>query len=133
MPLVTAPGKEHQTLVIPAQAGPGAAMAQPRSGRVQCLSIQYLEKSLDARLRGQDGSSVAIAGARRAVDWAFDESRIQRCGLRSAASVGGSPFSAGGVNGIWSGLTAPPEMMKAMAWSIVQSVGVTFSTGTISR
>ena len=29
--------------------------------------------------------------------------------------------------------TAPPEMMKLIAWSTVQSVGVIFSTGTISR
>src|SRR5690606_36024454 len=40
---------------------------------------------------------------------------------------------AGGVNGIDSGETAPPEMMKLIAWSTVQSVGVIFSTGTISR
>ncbi|MBX9403889.1 hypothetical protein K4L06_21530 [Lysobacter sp. BMK333-48F3] len=34
---------------------------------------------------------------------------------------------------IISGDTAPPEMMKLIAWSTVQSVGVIFSTGTISR
>ena len=39
----------------------------------------------------------------------------------------------GGENGIVSGATAPPEMMKLIAWSTVQSVGVIFSTGTISR
>ena len=39
----------------------------------------------------------------------------------------------GGANGMVSGATAPPEMMKLMAWSTVQSVGVIFSTGTISR
>lgn len=37
------------------------------------------------------------------------------------------------VNGTLSGATAPPEMMKLMAWSTVQSVGVSSSTGTISR
>ena len=37
------------------------------------------------------------------------------------------------VNGTLSGATAPPEMMKLMAWSTVQSVGVSISTGTISR
>lgn len=41
--------------------------------------------------------------------------------------------AAGGENGIESGDTAPPEMMKLIAWSTVQSVGVIFSTGTISR
>src|SRR5690606_1074170 len=35
--------------------------------------------------------------------------------------------------GMLSGETAPPEMMKLIAWSTVQSVGVMFSTGTISR
>src|SRR5690606_7940359 len=40
---------------------------------------------------------------------------------------------AGTANGIESGDTAPPEMMKLIAWSTVQSVGVIFSTGTISR
>ena len=39
----------------------------------------------------------------------------------------------GGSNGIVSGATAPPLMMKLIAWSTVQSVGVIFSTGTISR
>jgi hypothetical protein len=39
---------------------------------------------------------------------------------------------AGGENGIESGATAPPLMMKRIAWSTVQSVGVIFSTGTIS-
>lgn len=37
------------------------------------------------------------------------------------------------VNGTVSGATAPPEMMKLIAWSTVQSVGVSNSTGTISR
>ena len=32
-----------------------------------------------------------------------------------------------------SGALAPPEMMKAIAWSTVQSVGVSLATGTISR
>ena len=32
-----------------------------------------------------------------------------------------------------SGATAPPEMMKAIAWSIVQSVEVTWSSGTTTR
>ena len=36
-------------------------------------------------------------------------------------------------NGIVSGLTAPPEMMKLIASSTVQSVGVSRSTGTTSR
>ena len=36
-------------------------------------------------------------------------------------------------NGMRSGLTAPPEMMKVIAWSTDQSVGVSCSTGTISR
>ena len=35
--------------------------------------------------------------------------------------------------GMVSGATAPPEMMKLIAWSTVQSVGVSFSTGTTSR
>src|SRR5690606_840155 len=48
-------------------------------------------------------------------------------------SVHGFPFAAGGANGMDSGAPAPPEMMKLMAWSTVQSVGVIFSTGTISR
>jgi len=37
------------------------------------------------------------------------------------------------VNGMVSGATAPPEMMKPIAWSTVQSVGVSSSTGTTSR
>ncbi|KAG1392836.1 hypothetical protein G6F59_014500 [Rhizopus arrhizus] len=37
------------------------------------------------------------------------------------------------VNGTLDGATAPPEMMKLIAWSTVQSVGVSSSTGTISR
>ena len=55
----------------------------------------------------------------------------------AAASLQGSFVQSwrggGAANGIVSGATAPPEMMKAMAWSTVQSVGVIFSTGTISR
>ena len=41
----------------------------------------------------------------------------------------GSAGEAGSV----SGATAPPEMMNAIAWSIVQSVGVSSSSGTTSR
>ncbi len=54
-------------------------------------------------------------------------SRIWRC--RCDVRVA----SFGAENGIVSGATAPPEMMKLIAWSTVQSVGVIFSTGTISR
>ncbi len=37
------------------------------------------------------------------------------------------------LKGILSGATAPPEMMKDIAWSAVQSVGISWLTGTISR
>ena len=52
---------------------------------------------------------------------------------RHFAQAFGSVASGRTENGIVSGDTAPPEMMKLIAWSTVQSVGVIFSTGTISR
>ena len=51
---------------------------------------------------------------------------------RSNGFVSGDVRS-GGVKGIVLGDTAPPEMMKRIASSTLQSVGVVISTGTISR
>ena len=49
--------------------------------------------------------------------------------VRSYSGRSGRRRGAGKV----SGDTAPPEMMKAIAWSMVQSVGVSSSIGTSSR
>src|SRR5690606_31203335 len=57
----------------------------------------------------------------------------QRPRRRAHASGSVAGGGTGTENGIESGDTAPPEMMKAIASSTVQSVGVIFSTGTISR
>ncbi|KAG1229485.1 hypothetical protein G6F68_019381 [Rhizopus microsporus] len=59
--------------------------------------------------------------ARAVLQWALDRRR------------GHSARSPARVNGTLDGATAPPEMMKLIAWSTVQSVGVSSSTGTISR
>lgn len=48
---------------------------------------------------------------------------------RGGRSYNGSTRLAGRV----SGATAPPEMMKAIAWSMLQSVGVSSATGTTTR
>ena len=53
------------------------------------------------------------------------------CGKRQTG--GAASARAGAPNGMVSGATAPPEMMKLIAWSTVQSVGVIASSGTISR
>ncbi len=69
---------------------------------------------VDAEERGQAMNSLAARSSSvRAADMA----------QRSPARV----------KGTLSGATAPPEMMKLIAWSTVQSVGVSSSIGTISR
>ena len=53
-----------------------------------------------------------------------------------SAEAGGFSGSSTGSNASYSmlvGAMAPPETMKVIAWSMLQSVGVSRSTGTISR
>ena len=81
------------------------------------------------RRGGQAGRRAGRRRGERRVRAAAFAARVSR--QAPASPVRGA--CAGGANGMVSGATAPPLMMKLIAWSTVQSVGVIFSTGTISR
>ena len=94
------------------------------------------------REHSAEGQS-ATAGPRCAVSQPGSDARSDEPDVRATrasskgygfASCDRSVPSAGARGaGTLSGATAPPEITKAIAWSMVQSVGVSSSIGTTSR